>query len=188
MIKQKLIEQLNIEFARLNKWLQNHPDDKFEEITREGKWSAGQHVKHLLMGISPVNKAMTLPKFFLKYKFGICNRNERTYEELVVKYKTKLANNTSAAPIRFSPDIITNSEKKDLIKKLEAQKIKMIKHIGKWSEKDLSTYILPHPLLGKLTFREMIYFTSLHTDHHRKILEEFHSQVNRNKTEIDASE
>ena len=37
-----------------------------------------------------------------------------------------------------------------------------------FSEKQLDTFILPHPLLGKLTLREMLYFTIYHAEHHKK--------------------
>jgi hypothetical protein len=37
------------------------------------------------------NKGLLLPKFFIKYKFGTNNRQERTYEEVVKKYLDKLA-------------------------------------------------------------------------------------------------
>jgi hypothetical protein len=30
---------------------------------------------------------------------------------------------------------------------------------------------LPHPLLGKLTLREMIYFTIYHVQHHHKLVQ-----------------
>ena len=38
--------------------------------------------------------------------------------------------------------------------------------IDSFSEKDLDNYILPHPLLGKLTIREMLFFTIYHVQHH----------------------
>jgi hypothetical protein len=30
--------------------------------------------------------------------------------------------------------------------------------------------ILPHPLLGKITIREMLYFTAYHVQHHENII------------------
>lgn len=36
---------------------------------------------------------------------------------------------------------------------------------------ELDKYILPHPLLGKLTIREMMYFTIYHVEHHKKLTE-----------------
>ena len=38
--------------------------------------------------------------------------------------------------------------------------------IGSWREQDLDRYVLPHPLLGKLTLREMLFFTLYHNYHH----------------------
>ena len=43
----------------------------------------------------------------------------------------------------------------------------LCKKLKNYSEKELEVYILPHPLLGKLTLREMLYFNILHAEHHR---------------------
>ena len=40
----------------------------------------------------------------------------------------------------------------------------------KFSVSDLDTYLLPHPLLGKMTIREISLWTAYHTEHHYKIL------------------
>ena len=44
-----------------------------------------------------------------------------------------------------------------------------------WRDTDLDKYFLPHPLLGKLTIREMLFFTLYHDRHHvnnvRKLLD-----------------
>lgn len=38
--------------------------------------------------------------------------------------------------------------------------------LGKWSDKALDSYLLPHPLLGKMTVREILFFTLYHNLHH----------------------
>lgn len=38
--------------------------------------------------------------------------------------------------------------------------------IDVWRDADLDRYLLPHPLLGKLTLREMLFFTLYHNYHH----------------------
>lgn len=43
--------------------------------------------------------------------------------------------------------------------------------IGDWPERALDRYRLPHPLLGKLTVREMAQFTLLHNVHHVAVAE-----------------
>ena len=42
----------------------------------------------------------------------------------------------------------------------------MARQTSQISEHKLDRCILPHPLLGKLTLREMIYFTIYHMEHH----------------------
>ncbi|MCB9182399.1 MAG: DinB family protein [Flavobacteriales bacterium] len=47
----------------------------------------------------------------------------------------------------------------------------LCKRTSRWSESDLERYLLPHPLLGKLTLREMLYFTLYHVQHHQALVQ-----------------
>ena len=38
--------------------------------------------------------------------------------------------------------------------------------LANWNEKALDRHCLPHPVLGKLTVREMLFFTLYHNTHH----------------------
>jgi len=38
--------------------------------------------------------------------------------------------------------------------------------LERWDDKRLDRYQLPHPVLGKLTVREMLFFTLYHNKHH----------------------
>jgi uncharacterized damage-inducible protein DinB len=42
----------------------------------------------------------------------------------------------------------------------------LVRAAGRWSERALDARQLPHPLLGKLTVREMLFFTLYHNRHH----------------------
>jgi len=46
---------------------------------------------NLIRAIKPMQVGFALPKFALSFLFGKTNRPSRTYDELVMKYKTKLA-------------------------------------------------------------------------------------------------
>ena len=63
-------------------------------------------------------------------------------------------------------------EKEELLKRFLEAKDLLVKNLDRWPKGSLDKYQLPHPLLGKITVREMLYFTIYHTQHHRKILEE----------------
>ena len=135
----------------------------------EDKWSAGQQLDHLVKSVSPVNRAMGLPKFIPKLLFGTANRPSKSYEALVEKYTRKLKEGGRATG-RFVPKIVNATQKDDLIKQLSFLVQRLCHKTDKQTEEALDTLILPHPLLGKLTVREMLYFTAYHVEHHRQLI------------------
>jgi hypothetical protein len=166
--KQQIVAALNEKIDAFNKYISQLNKEQFE-ISANGKWSAGQNLDHLIRAIKPLQVAYSLPKFALVVLFGKANRPPRTYDELVIKYKAKLnAGGKASGP--FIPPAVDFEKKDRLLKKYATQKQKLIKKIEKQSETDLDKYILPHPLLGKLTLREMLYFTIHHNEHHLDLL------------------
>lgn len=137
--------------------------------TPAGKWSAGQHVEHLLRSTRPVYMALGLPNFLLRLLFGKPNRQPRSYDELVAKYQAKLAAG-GAASGRFVPPPVHFVQKADKLQEFGRLQQKLQIRVLHLSDKKLDNYLLPHPLLGKLTLREMLYFTIYHTEHHLIIL------------------
>lgn len=49
---------------------------------------------------------------------------------------------------------------------------KLLFKIGKLSEYDLDSILLPHPILDTITLREMLYFCIIHVKMHHKICQE----------------
>lgn len=166
--KPQIISALNEKVDAFNNFIAPLDKEHFE-ATPDNKWSAGQNLDHLIRSIKPLQLAYGLPKFALIILFGKTNRPSRTYDELVTKYKTRLAAGGKASG-PFIPPKISFEKKDELIRKYTGQKHKLISKIEKQSEADLDTYILPHPLLGKVTLREMLYFTIHHNEHHLELL------------------
>ena len=166
--KPQIISALNENVDAFNNYIAPLNKEQFE-TSPDGKWSAGQNLDHLIRSIKPLQLAYGLPKFALRILFGKTNRPSKTYDELVAKYKAKLAIGYRASS-PFIPPFIGFEKKGELINKYVEQKQKLILKIEKQSEKDLDAYILPHPLLGKLTLREMLYFTVHHNEHHLEAL------------------
>ncbi len=133
--------------------------------SKEEKWTAGQQLDHIYRAVAPLSKALDLPKILLRIIIGKANRPSRSYEELVAKYQSKLQEGGKASG-RFIPLEIHFAQKDQLKGALKKIVLKLCQHLDKFSEKDLDHYILPHPLLGKLTLREMLYFTIFHVNHH----------------------
>jgi len=129
------------------------------------KWTAGQQLDHIIKSTSPVKTALSLPPFVLKLLFGRANRPSKSYDALVEKYQAKLDSGGKATS-RFIPPDIKFSEREKLISK-QREVIKLLTGlINRFSETQLDMLLLPHPLLGKLTLREMLYFTIHHIGHH----------------------
>lgn len=137
------------------------------ETSNNGKWNPGRELDHIIRAVRPVVLAFSLPLFILKLAFGKANRPSKTYEALVEKYHIKLAQGGRASG-RFIPQGIKFKDKKAALKKLDRLIVQLNKRTTVRAEQALDHYILPHPLLGKLTLREMLYFTAYHVEHHRK--------------------
>lgn len=136
----------------------------------QNKWTAGQQLAHIIKSVVPVANALSMPPNVLATTFGQANRLSIGYDELVVKYLNKLAEG-GTAPSAFSPENQIFIDRTKLQQKLNAAMATLCEKVAVFSESDLDTYILPHPLLGKLTLREMLYFTIYHVQHHQKLVE-----------------
>ena len=136
----------------------NEPDFMFAP---HQKWTAGQQLDHLIRGVSPVKMAFSLPKFVPRLLFGKVNRSSMVYDELVEKYQDKLAAGSKACS-RFVPPPISFEKREGLQNKLLKAIQDLVWRIDNFSEGQLDEYLLPHPILGKLTMREMLYFTIYH--------------------------
>ncbi len=165
-----LIQRLEIVVAPLYDWLDTQSKDRFNANLVEGKWTIAQHVDHLIKSVQPINQAMNMPKLGLRTMFGKCKRAEMSYETISDRYKAELAAG-GKAPKTFIPKSREFEQEKS-IQKLKEVMSTLNENIRKWNEADLSKYQLPHPLLGKLSIREMMLFTAIHTAHHFKALKD----------------
>ena len=130
------------------------------------KWTPAQQAKHIYKSVHPVNLALSLPLFVPALLFGKANRSSKTYQALVEKYHAKLATGYKAGKA-FTPKEVLFDEQKEIAKQLQQLIDALCKKINRLSEEELDQYILPHPLLGKLTYREMLYFIAYHVQHHQ---------------------
>lgn len=165
-IKDALLENHNSFIAFVN----NLTNDEFT-LGKNGKWTAGQQLEHILLSVKPFRQVLSLPKFMTNLIWGKANRKSRTYDELVNKYLQKLSAGGRATG-RFIPKMVPVEDKKKLSVLLQNEITALSNKLNKFREDELDSLILPHPLLGKLTIREMLYFTIYHVAHHRKLTEQ----------------
>ncbi|MFT6971030.1 MAG: hypothetical protein ACJAXX_001597 [Roseivirga sp.] len=165
MDKDQIFKQLSASYAQFTGSISALNADEFE-YAPTGKWSAGQQLEHLIKSTSPILKGLGYPKFLISFKFGKATSASRTFDQLVEGYNDKLSSGGTASS-RFVPGEVSFDHQKKLQNQLTAIIEGIIEKLDKWTEAQLDEYIFPHPLLGKLTIREMMYFTIHHADHHR---------------------
>lgn len=136
------------------------------ETSIANKWSPGEQLDHILASVVPLAKGLSLsPKFIIKTSFGLSKNGSKSFDETIKMYEQKL-NEGAKSPKKFEPKNILLKDKVRLQEQLRSAVSKLSDALSKYKEKDLDLYRLPHPLLGKLTLREMLYFTIYHVDHH----------------------
>ena len=167
--KTQLIEMLKVSNQRVIDWFTAITSEAFF-IGSEGEWSASQNVDHLIKAQKPVAQALKLPKFTLRAMFGRPHRASITYQELCKAYRDEIANGAQASgrylPNQENPHSGTERKKRELLDQFSKASTELVSVVEKWNEDELDQYLLPHPILGKLTVREILYFTIYHNLRH----------------------
>jgi DinB superfamily len=131
------------------------------------KWSVAENIQHLIISTNTTTLAYRLPKFLVKWVGGTPNRKSRTFDELKDRYNKKLSEGGRASG-RFVPKPIEiKYGKQKLLDNWNKATAKYLSALTKnRTEADLDNYLARHPLLGRITLRELCYFTVFHTRHH----------------------
>ena len=167
MDKAAIIAELNNKYNAFADYVTELPEDDFVFSLNGEKWTAGQQVEHLCKSVEPLFKGLGAPEFALKAMFGTSDHPSVSYDELVARYQAELAAG-GTAPAEFRPKDIPFSRKNELVTTLTDLVAKLCSKIEKCDESKLDVLVLPHPLLGKQTFREIFFFTIYHAEHHHQ--------------------
>lgn len=155
------VENFNELISKLNK-------EEFE-TNINNKWSAGQDLFHLIKLLRILNIAYLIPKPLLGLLYGINKDEQRSFGLLQSKYKKALANGAKSPSI-YIPKPVLFENKISLLEKHQLLNEKFIEKINKHTDAELDKFKLPHPILGKVSLRELVLFTTFHTIHHFELL------------------
>lgn len=164
MDKPTIIKQLNENYLAFIAYLDTLTEEQLR-YSFDKKWTAGQQLEHIYLSVKPVKLAFILPQFIVRLIGGKATHKSRTYEELVNAYLLVLKNGAKATR-SYIPNNSTYPKGTELKTKLKNEIQKLCAYIHQTSEEDLDKLMLPHPLVGKITMREMLYFTIYHVHHH----------------------
>jgi uncharacterized damage-inducible protein DinB len=135
----------------------------------DGKWSAVQHLQHVHKGVAAITDYLKLDRHKIEVTFGIASHASRTYDAVLLLYTNRLREGAVSTP-RFNP---AESKDIDLPSEVETGKRlvkEMIASLDLWSDAWLDRYACPHPNLGMLTAREMLFFIVIHAIHHTRAI------------------
>lgn len=130
------------------------------------KWTAAQQLEHIVLCLKPLVQFFGLDRSTIIQKFGKVESTGRNYDVLLRDYVAKL-NEGGKAPEQYVPT--TSSDDREI---LNMSLLKMIDElclkIETFTEWELDTLGIPHPLLGKLSLREMLFNAIYHVEHHHE--------------------
>jgi hypothetical protein len=161
--KADIIRELSKTYQGVDHFISELSQEDFV-MEKNSKWSPMHHLQHLILSSKKIPSVLNMSKLKLVL-MGIAVTGSRSFETLKAYYLKALDEGEQAGP-EYEPEIEGDWTKEELLGNWRMIQHKFEKRIDKWSEKDLDTYLLPHPVLGKLTLREMLFFTIFHTQHH----------------------
>ena len=135
-----------------------------------GAWSAAEQVEHLTRSTRPVTLGLGLPRPLVALLFGRARVPSRSFSVLRSDYRAILAGGARAPWLYVPRPPAAKPQGEDARSKLMAAHAAAVDAfcaaLGRWPDTALDTLRLPHPLLGRLTVREMATFTLYHHVHH----------------------
>lgn len=134
-----------------------------------GKWSIAENLIHLQKGAKRLGGALALPKEQIA-NFGLATKPSRTYEAMRDYYAEALKTNF-VVPKAFTAEQTADDTRPSVLSAYTQSHANLNALIPNFSETDLDTYQIPHPRLGLLTLREMLYFMVYHIGHHQKAVD-----------------
>ena len=164
MIKDEIIKELSERHIFFVNYILSLSYKEFM-FSFEGHWAAGQQMDHIYRSITLLPLAFKIPLFITGPILGTVKRPTMCYEELVEQYQSRLSKGAQATRM-YLPRMVPYSKRMRLAEKIIRKVSKINAAIDLLPEKELDQALLPHPILGKITLREMLYFTMYHVDHH----------------------
>jgi hypothetical protein len=169
--KSDIIARLKALQADVSETVATMTPEQFERVTGE-EWSAADYLKHLILSVKPFARVISMPLDKLHDMFGTADRDSMTYEALVALYHQRLDEGMRAEKVpsvtpveyRLPPD--TTDLKSALLTAWNEGNDRLLAALENLDDAALDRYQLPHPAVGLITLREMLYFTVYHNNMH----------------------
>jgi hypothetical protein len=132
------------------------------------KWTAGQQLKHIVLCVKPLVQVFGMDKQQIQRTFGSTDKPGLSYDDLLALYEAKLKQ-TYNTPSKYLPEPVSLEEREILAQTLSKLIQSLCAQIENFTDQELDSLLIPHPLLGNITLREMLYNAISHVQHHQEI-------------------
>lgn len=170
--KEDIIIALNEVINELDSYISTCDAAKFTKSINK-KWSIAENIEHLTISNNITAFSISMPKILLQQFYGKNARTAWNYDEVVWQYQLKLQNGAKAT-LPFQPKLSLIKLKKLTLRLWKNSCSNLLQAIQKLSETDLDNYLIPHPIIGKISIRELLFFTVYHIQHHYKTIQQIH--------------
>ena len=164
MNKEEIISQINEHYRDFVIFINELSEEEFN-LNLPEKWSAKQQLQHVILCVEPLVRVYKMPKHLIEQTFGNTNKSNNSYEEILEKYLSKLKNG-GKAPSLYVPKATNIFEKESLVNTLQSLIKGLNLAVSSFSEMELEALCIPHPLLGTITLKEMLFNAIYHVKHH----------------------
>jgi hypothetical protein len=170
--KDQLIAALEDVHREVADYFGSLPRDDFFRRPAVGVWSPAENLIHLVKSVKAVASGLGMPKLVLRVTFGASKAPSRTFAGLRQVYRDRLSRGARATGPYVPPvldvadETAAEATRSRILAGWDGAGRSLVEKLRRWSEKSLDRLRLPHPLLGKLTVREMAFFTLFHDRHH----------------------
>ncbi len=169
-----IAQDVKLSYDVLVDWMESHSESHLNTKLYPDKWTAAQHVFHIVKSSKAISNGFNLPKETLKSMFGSLEREPYDLARLKSNYE-KMLSDGGKAPPAFSADPERQFTKDELRKRLGDEQANFQLSLLKWEMDELTSYTMPHPIMGKLSLLEFCDFNILHNRHHLNTLNEKYS-------------
>lgn len=140
-----------------------------------GAWAPLDDLRHLVRVNAAVVKGLGVPGPVLRVRFGRPARKAWSYERLAVLYDALLSTGVrSPAPFEPRSRAVAEGEGEEayrdrVLEQWRSVNGQLLERVGRLTERRADRTSLPHPGLGLLSLREMLFFTIHHDLHHLQV-------------------
>jgi DinB superfamily len=171
MNQSEIIAKLQSELTDMENLSNSFEETTFFKQPHAEKWSAAQNIVHLNFVAKNIMGALSNPSVL--EGFGKADRASRDFDTIRDAYLSGLAVfQAKGMPYKH---LNTEGSKADMLHGFKTLHQNLATQIAALSEEDMDSLQLPHPVLGVMTVREMIYFATYHIRHHFNIVEKLNS-------------